>query len=210
MLSDEERSALERYARRGTVAQQLGLRARIVLRCARVASNKTVARELGVCAAVVGKWRRRFIRDRLDGLLDEPRSGAPRKISDDQVEELVTRTLESKPKGATHWSTREMAKRSGISRTSVSRIWRAFGLRPHRSETFKLSTDPQLVEKVRDIVGLYLNPPEHGWCCALTRSPRFRRLIACNPSCRCDRVRPSAAPMTTSATVPLRSSPRSM
>lgn len=181
VLSAEERSALERYARRGTVAQQLGLRARIVLRCARVASNKTVARELGVCAAVVGKWRRRFIRDRLDGLLDEPRSGAPRKISDDQVEELVTRTLESKPKGATHWSTREMAKRSGISRTSVSRIWRAFGLRPHRSETFKLSTDPQLVEKVRDIVGLYLNPPEHALVLCVDEKSQIQALNRMQP-----------------------------
>jgi transposase len=161
VLSDEERAALERYTRRGTVAQQLALRARIVLRCAASLDNKTVARELGVCEAVVGKWRRRFIDQRLDGLLDEPRCGAPRKITDEQVEQVVTRTLESKPKGATHWSTREMAKRSGMSRMTVNRIWQAFGLRPHLSETFKLSSDPQLVEQVRDIVGLYLNPPEH-------------------------------------------------
>ena len=161
MLSGEERAALERYARRRTVAQQLGLRARIVLHCAAGVDNKTVASELRVCEAVVGKWRRRFVAQRLDGLLDEPRSGAPPTITDEQVEQVVIRTLETKPKGATHWSTRAMAKRSGISRMAVSRIWRAFGLRPHRSETFKLSTDPQLVEKVRDIVGLYLSPPEH-------------------------------------------------
>ena len=160
VLSKEERAALERYARRGTVAQQLGLRARIVLRSAAGLDNKTVAHELGIWPVTVGKWRQRFVAQRLDGLLDEPRPGTPRKISDEQVEQVVIRTLETTPKGATHWSTREMAKRAGISRMAVSRIWRAFGLRPHRSETFKLSTDAQLVEKVRDIVGLYLNPPD--------------------------------------------------
>ena len=160
VLGEEERAVLERYARRGTVAQQLALRARIVLRCGAGLDNKTVAREVGIWPGVVGKWRRRFVARGLEGLLDEPRPGAPRKISDDQVEQLVIRTLETTPQGTTHWSTRQMAKRAGISRTTVSRIWRAFGLRPHRSESFKLSTDPQLVEKVRDIVGLYLNPPE--------------------------------------------------
>src|ERR1700738_1803284 len=161
-LSKEERAALERYARRGTVSQQLGLRARIVLRSAAGLDNKTVAHELGIWPVTVGKWRQRFVAQRLDGLLDEPRPGTPRKISDEQVEQVVIRTLETTPKGATHWSTREMAKRAGISRMAVSRIWRAFGLRPHRSETFKLSTDAQLVEKVRDIVGLYLNPASPG------------------------------------------------
>lgn len=160
VVSSEERAVLERYVRRGTVAQQLGLRARIVLRCAAGLDNKSVARELRASAAMVGKWRQRFVVKRLEGLLDEPRPGAPRKISDEKVEQVVIRTLETTPKGATHWSTREMAKRAGISRMAVSRIWRAFGLRPHRSESFKLSTDPQLVEKVRDIVGLYLNPPQ--------------------------------------------------
>lgn len=160
VLSEEERAVLERYARRGTVAQQLALRARIILGCSAGLDNKAMAREVGVWPGVVGKWRGRFVAKRLEGLLDEPRPGAPRKITDDQVEQLVIRTLETTPKGATHWSTRQMAKRTGISRTTVSRIWRAFGLRPHRSESFKLSTDPQLVEKVRDIVGLYLNPPE--------------------------------------------------
>jgi transposase len=160
VLSSEERVALECYVRRGTVAQQLALRARMVLRCAAGLDNRTVAQEVGVWPAVVGKWRRRFVAKRLEGLLDEPRPGVPRSITDDKVEQVVIRTLETLPKGATHWSTREMAKRSGVSRMTVSRIWRAFGLRPHRSETFKLSHDPQLVEKVRDIVGLYLNPPE--------------------------------------------------
>lgn len=160
VLSDEERAVLERYARRGTVTQQLAMRARIVLRCASGLDNKTVAREVRVWPSVVGKWRRRFVAKRLQGLLDEPRPGAPRQIGDDEVEQVVIRTLETTPRGATHWSTRQMAKRAGISRTTVSRIWRAFGLRPHRSESFKLSTDPQLIEKVRDIVGLYLNPPE--------------------------------------------------
>jgi DNA-binding CsgD family transcriptional regulator len=134
-LSGEERAALERYARRGTVAQQLALRARIVLRSAAGLDNKVVARELRVSPQMVGKWRHRFIAQRLEGLLDQPRPGAPRSISDDKVEQVVVRTLESTPKGATHWSTREMAKRMGISRMTISRIWRAFGLRPHRSET---------------------------------------------------------------------------
>lgn len=159
-VTGEERGALERYTRRGTVSQQLALRARIVLRCAAGLDNKAVARELRVTPQMVGKWRRRFVGRRLEGLLDEPRPGAPRSISDEQVEQVVIRTLESTPKGATHWSTREMANRAGMSRMAVSRIWRAFGLRPHRSETFKPSSDPQLVEKVRDIVGLYLNPPD--------------------------------------------------
>jgi transcriptional regulator of acetoin/glycerol metabolism len=130
VLSEAERAVLERYVRRGTVAQQLGLRARIVLRCAAGVDNKTVAREVGVCAAVVGKWRRRFVDKRLEGLPDEPRPGAPRKITDEQVEQLMIRTLETTPRGATHWSTRQMAKRAGISRTTVSRIWRAFGFAP--------------------------------------------------------------------------------
>jgi transposase len=115
---------------------------------------------LGVTGDTIGKWRNRYIAKGLAGLLDEPRTGAPRRIGDDQVEAVVVKTLESSPSDATHWSTRGMAKASGLSDTTVLRIWRAFGLQPHRTDTFKLSTDPQLVEKVRDIVGLYLNPPE--------------------------------------------------
>ncbi len=181
VLSDEERAVLERYSRRGTVAQQLALRARMVLRCAAGLDNKSVARELGVWPAMVGKWRRRFVVKRLEGLLDEPRAGAPRKISDAKVEQVVVRTLETSPKGATHWSTREMAKRAGISRMAVSRIWRAFGLRPHRSETFKLSTDPQLVEKVRDIVGLYLNPPQRALVLCVDEKSQIQALNRMQP-----------------------------
>jgi transposase len=159
-LTPKEREVLQGYARRHTSAQMISTRARIVLACATGRSNVAVAKEVGVHHNIVGKWRRRFLKDRLDGLFDEPRPGVPRKISDRKVEQVVTLTLESTPKHATHWSTRDMARRVGLSRMSVSRIWKAFRLAPHRSETFKLSKDPMLVEKVRDIVGLYLNPPD--------------------------------------------------
>jgi len=139
----------------------LARRARVVLACASGQHNKTVARQLRVTPATVGKWRSRFLADRLEGLLDEPRPGAPRQVTDAQVEQVVVRTLETTPRAATHWSTRGMAQATGLSRMTVSRIWRAFGLQPHRSETFKLSPDPLLIEKVRDIVGLYVNPPAH-------------------------------------------------
>jgi len=160
-LSEDERIALESYARRRKTAQALAMRARIVLRCAEGGHDGIVAEELGVARNTVGRWRRRFTALRLQGLLDEPRPGAPRKISDAQVERVITETLESTPKGATHWSTRDMAKQSGLSHSTIGRIWRAFGLKPHRSETFQLSKDPLFVEKVRDIVGLYMDPPEH-------------------------------------------------
>lgn len=160
VVSDEEREILGGYVRRHSTAQALAMRARIVLACADEPTNKVVASKLGITATTVGKWRRRFVAQRVAGLFDEPRPGVPRQISDRKVEQLVTLTLESAPKNATHWSTREMARRSGVSRSSVGRIWRAFGLAPHRSETFKLSKDPLLVEKVRDIVGLYLDPPD--------------------------------------------------
>lgn len=160
VLTDEERETLERWARRAKTSQFLALRSRIVLACGRGLSNTQVAKELGVTKPTVGKWRQRFVNRRLDGLLDEPRPGAPRKISDADVERVVTQTLESKPPHATHWSTRGMAKASGLSQTAVSRIWRAFNLQPHRTETFKLSTDPLFVDKVRDVVGLYMSPPD--------------------------------------------------
>ena len=150
---------LERYVRRGTTAQRLSARARIVLLCADGLDNKKVAQRLRTSAHTVGKWRARFVDARLDGLLDEPRPGTPRKISDDRVEAVVVKTLETTPKGATHWSTRQMAKAVGLSRESIGRIWRTFGLKPHQTETFNLSKDPLLVEKVRDIVGLYMSPP---------------------------------------------------
>jgi transposase len=159
-LSEAERCELEGWARRRRTAQALALRARIVLRAAEGLSNTVIAAELGVTKHTVGKWRERFARLRTDGLLDEPRSGAPRRIGDEQVAELVDRTLAAVPAGATRWSLRTMARASGLSATTVGRVWRAFGLQPHRSESFKLSTDPLFAEKVRDIVGLYLAPPD--------------------------------------------------
>lgn len=159
-LTDSERIELERFARRPKTAQALALRARIVMACAEGITNKAVAEQLGITNSTVGKWRQRFVTRRTEGLLDEPRPGAPRKVSDEDVERVITLTLESTPKEATHWSTRSMAKTTGMSQTAISRIWRAFALQPHRSETFKLSSDPLFIEKVRDIVGLYLDPPE--------------------------------------------------
>jgi transposase len=159
-VSPEDRVTLTRWTARRTTAQGLALRSRIVLRCATGMSSTAVARELGVTDQTVCKWRGRFVKKGAAGLLDEPRSGVPRKITDDQVEALIVKTLESTPRDATHWSTRSMAAATGLSRPTINRIWRAFGLQPHRTETVKLSPDPQLVEKVRDIVGLYLNPPE--------------------------------------------------
>ncbi|HXQ18494.1 MAG TPA: IS630 family transposase [Acidimicrobiales bacterium] len=160
VLSDDERQALERWARRPKSAQSLALRCRIVLACADGGHVIEVAQRLGLDPHTVGKWRRRFLADRLDGLHDEPRPGAPRTISDDHVEALIVKTLEETPVDATHWSTRSMAKATGMSQSAVSRIWRAFGLKPHLVDTFKLSPDPLFVDKVRDIVGLYLNPPD--------------------------------------------------
>lgn len=160
-LSDGDRRVLEGYARRRKTAQQLALRARIILRCADGESNMMVAHRLDTTRETVGRWRKRFMEAGLDGLHDEPRSGAPRTIDDEKVEEIVTLTLEGTPENATHWSTREMARRVGVSSATVHRVWRAFGLQPHRTESFHLSNDPLFVEKVRDVVGLYLNPPEH-------------------------------------------------
>ena len=159
VLNEPEREQLESWARRRKTAQALALRSRIVLGCARGDENQAVARRLSITPQTVSKWRRRFVSMRLDALVDAPRSGAPRTIEDARVEAVITRTLESTPKDATHWSTRAMAKEMGLSQSAVSRIWRAFGLQPHRQETFKLSTDPLFVEKTRDIVGLYLDPP---------------------------------------------------
>lgn len=160
-LTDEERTTLQRYIRRRTASQQLVLRSRIVLGCARGLTNTEVAESVGVNKNTVTTWRRRFAEKRLDGLHDAPRPGAPRSIGDDKIEEVIVQTLESTPKGATHWSTRQMAKHVGIGRDSVSRVWRAFGLKPHRSDTFQLSKDPLFVEKVRDVVGLYMSPPDN-------------------------------------------------
>lgn len=159
-VTDDERAKLEAWVRRPKSAQRLALRARIVLAAADGRSNTAIAADLRVTLPTVGKWRQRFLDKRLDGLTDEPRPGPPRTITDAHVEDVVTRTLESKPANATHWSTRGMARAAGLSQTAIARIWRAFGLKPHRADTFKLSTDPYFVEKVRDVVGLYLDPPD--------------------------------------------------
>jgi transposase len=160
-LTEDERRALSAWARRRTSAQALAQRSRIVLRCAEGGTIGEVAAELGVSRDMVSKWRSRFLRDRLEGLTDEPRPGRPRTISDEQVEAVITATLEQAPPGGdTHWSTRSMARSAGMSQSAVSRIWRAFGLKPHVIQTWKLSTDPQFIEKVRDVVGLYMAPPE--------------------------------------------------
>ena len=161
-LTDDERQALSAWSRRRTTAQALALRSRIVLRSAAGATIGEVAAELGVSRDTVSKWRSRFLRDRLEGLTDEPRPGRPRTISDEQVEAVITATLEQAPPGGdTHWSTRSMARSAGLSQSAVSRIWRTFGLKPHVVQTWKLSTDPQFIDKVRDVVGLYMAPPEN-------------------------------------------------
>src|SRR5712671_272814 len=180
-LSDNERETLERWTRRPTTAQALAQRARLVLACASGRTNTQVARELRLTKQTVGKWRSRFLAARLDGVLDEPRPGAPRRITDAQVEQMVTLTLEGTPREATHWSTRAMAARCGLSQSTVSRIWRAFGLQPHRTETFKLSKDPLFVEKVRDIVGLYLNPPDKALVLCVDEKTQIQALDRSQP-----------------------------
>ena len=161
-LTDDERRALEAWTRRRKTAQSLALRSRIVLACADGASNHAVAAELGISRDTVAKWRSRFLASRLEGLTDEPRPGRPRTVSDEKVEQVVTAALEQPPPGGdTHWSTRSMAKTAGVSQSTVSRIWRTFGLKPHVVQTWKLSTDPQFIDKVRDVVGLYMAPPEN-------------------------------------------------
>jgi transposase len=159
-LTTDERAQLESWARRRTSAQALALRSRIVLLAADGLNNTQIAGQLGVHRNMVAKWRSRVLEQRLEGLVDEPRPGRPRTITDDKVEEVIVRTLETTPKDATHWSTRSMAREVGLTQSAVLRIWKAFGLQPHRQQTWKLSKDPQFIDKVRDVVGLYLNPPE--------------------------------------------------
>ena len=175
-VSDTEREQLVRWERRRKSSQALALRSRIVLGCASGRSNTEVAARCGVSPATVGKWRRRFCELRLDGLSDDPRPGRPATITAEQVEEVLVATLESTPEHATHWSRSKMAERSGLSKSTIGRIWRAFGLAPHRAETFKLSTDPLFVEKVYDIVGLYLNPPESAVVLCVDEKSQVRAL----------------------------------
>lgn len=181
LLSPSERQTLEGWTRRRTSAQALALRSRVILLAATGRSNTEVSHALRITKQTVGKWRSRFVARRLEGLLDEPRPGAPRRITDVHVERVVTRTLESTPRGATHWSTRSMAKACGLSQSSVSRIWRAFALKPHRAETFKLSKDPLFVEKVRDIVGLYLNPPDKALVLCVDEKSQIQALDRTQP-----------------------------
>ena len=180
VLSDAERRELEGLARRRKTAQGLARRARIVLAAAEGLENKAIVERVGADANTVGKWRRRFAERGLDGLLDEPRPGAPRKIGDEQIAEVIARTLEETPPGATHWSLRSMARASGYAPSTIHRIWQAFGLQPHRSETFKLSSDPLFVEKVRDIIGLYLDPPERALVLCVDESEHGAPLVRAN------------------------------
>ncbi len=180
-LSREERGDLERWVRRPKSAQALALRARVILFCAQGKTNTEVAQLLRLAKPTVGKWRSRFLERRLDGLLDEPRPGAPREISDAAVERVLTLTLETRPRDATHWSTRSMARRCGLSQSAVSRIWRAFALQPHRAETFQLSKDPLFIEKVRDIVGLYLAPPDKALVLCVDEKTQIQALDRSQP-----------------------------
>jgi transposase len=180
-VSAEERETLQSWAQRRKTAQAQALRARIVLACAEGKNNTAVSAALHVCKPTVGKWRARFVAKRLEGLLDEPRPGAPRRIGDAEVERVLTLTLESMPSNATHWSTRLLARRCGMSQTAISRIWRAFALQPHRSETFKLSRDPLFIEKVRDIVGLYLNPPDQALVLCVDEKAQIQALDRTQP-----------------------------
>jgi len=181
ILTDEERRRLDSLAHRSRSAPHTARRARIILACAEGTDSNVVARRLHVTPGTVCKWRGRFITHRLDGLYDELRPGATRTITDDQVEQVIVRTLETTPRGATHWSTREMAKAVGLSHTAISRIWHTFGLQPHRTETFKLSNDPLLIEKVRDIVGLYLDPPAHAAVFCVDEKPQIQALDRTQP-----------------------------
>jgi len=181
MLTADERQRLESLAHRSRTAPHVARRARIILACADGTDGQVVARRLHVTPGTVCKWRGRFLLHRLDGLYDEPRPGATRTITDAQVEDVIVRTLETTPHGATHWSTREMAKAVGLSHMAISRIWHTFGLQPHRSETFKLSNDPLLVEKVRDIVGLYLDPPAHAAVFCVDEKPQIQALDRTQP-----------------------------
>ena len=182
MLSPDERQRLDAWAHRSRSAPELARRARIILACAEEDRPTTaIAKRLHVSPTTICKWKTRFVHNRLDGLSDEPRPGAPRTIGDEQIEAVIVRTLEETPRGATHWSLRGMAKASGMSRSTVNRIWRAFGLQPHRSKAFKLSKDPLLIDKVRDIVGLYMNPPTHAVVLCVDEKSQIQALDRTQP-----------------------------
>jgi transposase/transcriptional regulator with XRE-family HTH domain len=181
-LTDEEREQLVRWSRRAKSSQALALRSRIVLACAEGLSNEDVAQRAGCSSNTVGKWRARFLTDRLDGLVDEPRPGRPPSISAEQVEDVVVATLESTPKNATHWSRTKMAQRSGLSKSTIGRIWKAFELKPHREDGFKMSNDPQFVNKVYDVVGLYLNPPEAAVVLCVDEKSQIQALARSQPA----------------------------
>jgi len=180
-LTDDERSALIRLTKRVRINRSLAFRARLVLACAEGSMNRVVARRYRTTNATVGKWRQRFIDRRLEGLYDEPRAGAPRTITDAEVEAVIVKTLETTPRGETHWSTRRMAANAGMSHATIGRIWRTFGLKPHVSETFKLSPDPQLVEKIRDVVGLYMNPPTNAVVFSVDEKSQIQALARAQP-----------------------------
>ena len=181
VLNEQEREVLELLVRRRSTAQALALRARIVLACADGLSNSEVARLTGASRPTVTTWRSRFLAGRVDGLFDEPRPGRPRTVSDAQVERVIVETLETKPADSTHWSSRQMAAATGLSQSTVSRIWRTFGLQPWRAETFKLSTDPLFVDKVRDVVGLYLDPPERALVLCVDEKSQIQALDRSQP-----------------------------
>ncbi len=206
VLSEAERAELGSLAARRNTAQALALRARIVLDCAAGEQNKVVAARLRVAPMTVGKWRRRFVERRIDGLRDKPRIGAPRTIDDARIEAVIVQTLESVPPDATHWSSRAMARACGLSVSTVQRIWRAFGLQPHRLETFKLSTDPDFIDKVRDVVGLYVSPPAHAIVLCVDEKSQIQALDRSQPCCRCVRANRHGAAMTIPAMEPLRCS----
>lgn len=181
VITDDERAELLRMTKRVRTNRDLAFRARLVLACADEPANLVVARRYHCRPHTVGKWRSRFIKERLDGLYDEPRVGGPRKITDAEVEAVVVKTLETTPKGHTHWSTRKMAEKAGMSHTMIGRIWRTFGLKPHISRSFKISPDPQLVEKVRDVVGLYMNPPANAVVFAVDEKSQIQALERAQP-----------------------------
>jgi transposase len=180
-VTEEEREQLQSLAHRARSQPLLARRARVVLACAEGLDNQAVAKKVRCSLGMVGKWRARYLNAGLEGLYDEPRPGAPRQVGDEEVERVVIRTLESTPRGETHWSTRGMARATGLSRMTISRIWQAFGLQPHRTDTFKLSPDPLLVEKVRDIAGLYMNPPDHALVLCVDEKSQIQALDRTQP-----------------------------